>query len=266
MELTTLPFLTSDLAKVGALQPDGWPNILPHFEFYCKADFCFPLKFEREGKLVGVGAAIVHGKTAWLAHIIVSVEHRNQGVGKIITQSLVDSLQNTECTTILLLATKLGEPVYRKIGFSIDSEYAFFNNGKPLPIATGQIIPFDKKFENSVLFLDRKISGENREKLLQPHLEKSHIIVENNNVVGCFFKTLGEGLILAENIEAGLTLLSQKHVFEINTILPVANVNGVNFLRQRGFQEFRRCTRMRLGKVLEWQPEKIYNRIGGNLG
>lgn len=223
-----------------------------------------------KGKLVGLGTAITHGNTAWLAHIIVSPENRNQGIGKSITKFLVDSLQNTTCTTIFLLATKLGEPVYKKAGFVIDTEYIAFmghhTSRSSLPFSNQLITSFKKDFEEPILQLDRRVSGENREHLLKMHLEKSLLILDRDNVVGCFFPTLGEGLILAENTEAGLALLNKRHLTETRTMLPIDNKTGINFLLKKGFQEAVRGSRMRLGKKLEWQPEKIYSRIGGNLG
>ncbi len=266
MELSILPFLPSDLTMVSALQPEGWPPILPHFKFYSNSDFCFPLKVEKNGKIIGVGVTIVHGETAWLAHIIVSPENRNQGIGKMITQALVDSLQATSCTTILLIATKQGEPIYRKIGFLVETEYAIFKEGKRSTMPVEKCMPYNQKFEKSILLLDRQVSGENREKLLKTHLEKSQLVIKNDTVAGCFFPTLGEGLILAEDTDAGITLLAQKHLTEIRTALPIDNKSGMNYLVRYGFQEFARGVRMRLGKKLDWQPEKIYSRIGGNLG
>jgi len=101
------PLELPDLELITALQPPDWPNIIPSIEFYIISTFCFPIKLIIDNKIVGIGTTIIHNDIAWLAHIIVHPEHRNQGIGKIITQTLVDSLQ-TKCDTIYLIATDLG--------------------------------------------------------------------------------------------------------------------------------------------------------------
>ena len=122
-------FTSYDLDAVAGLQPDGWPDIFPSIEYYCKSDFCFPLKATLARKVVGIGTAIIYGYTAWLAHIIVSPDHRNAGIGSAITKALIDLSQRNSCRSLLLIATTLGEPVYKKFGFEVETKYLFFNHG-----------------------------------------------------------------------------------------------------------------------------------------
>jgi len=50
------------------------------------------------------------------------------------------------------------------------------------------------------------------------------------------------------------------------SVLPVDNKTAVDFLTKNRFSEYRRAMRMILGKGFRWQPEKLFNRIAGNLG
>ena len=61
----------------------------------------------------------------WLAHINVQPGNRNHGLGKLITQFLVDEAQAKNCDTIYLIATDLCEPVYKKVGFETETDYLF---------------------------------------------------------------------------------------------------------------------------------------------
>jgi hypothetical protein len=256
----------SDLNNVKLIQPEGWPDIIPHFEFYLSSPFCIPIKAEYEGTIVGVGAAICHGETGWLAHIIVHAEKRNLGIGKSITQSLINILENKNCSTLLLLATALGEPVYKKAGFETDLKYLFFKHEK---LKTQSVVPtscYTNNYEASVLKLDRDVTGEDRSELLKPHLSSCELVVNGSAVRGCYFKTLGEGLILANDEEAGRALLNRKHEFLAKVALPETNKAGISFLQQQGFEQFSHGMRMWRGKKLNWQSEKLYSRIGGNLG
>ncbi|MCK5463227.1 MAG: hypothetical protein KAI95_09430 [Bacteroidales bacterium] len=50
-------------------------------------------------------------------------------------------------------------------------------------------------------------------------------------------------------------------------VLPGENHPGTNFLRQNGFTlSDTKGTRMILGQEIDWKPEHIYSRIGGNFG
>lgn len=158
----------ADLEYVALLQPEGWGDILPSIRFYCLSEFCYPLKATVGGKLAGIGTAIIFGTTAWLAHIIVHQEHRNAGIGTTITQSLIDLVRKTSCKTMLLIATTLGEPVYRKLGFSIQAQYLFLDYGTlPDPAAEKHVISFHPQHEQALFNLDSRVSGEDRRNCLK---------------------------------------------------------------------------------------------------
>lgn len=248
------------------MQPADWPDIVPYFEFYTKSDFCFPIKYIVDNQISGIGTTIVHGETAWLAHIIVHPEQRNKGVGTKITEALVNSLKNTGCKTILLIATKLGEPVYKKLGFTKETEYLYLREGKTLLRSSDSIKIFEESYLPELLNLDRIVSGENRIKVITPHLRNSYTIVNNKKLEGYYLPTLGEGLIISRTKEAGLELLNLKHATVERAAMPGENQIASDFLLAHGFREVARGTRMVLGKKINWQPAQIYGRIGGNLG
>ena len=261
------PFTSRDLNAVAELQPDGWPDIFPSIQYYCKSDFCFPLKATLAGKVVGIGTVIIHGYTAWLAHIIVSPNHRNAGIGSAITKALIDFSQRNSCRSLLLIATALGEPVYKKFGFEVETKYLFFDNGMSLsPQVSPEISVFQKIHEEPLFELDRMVSGEDRKKLLGEHLNNTLVFVENNLLKGFFMPTLGEGLIIADSQAAGLALMKLRTASTKKFCIPVLNEIALNFLSQHGFTEYRRASRMILGEKVAWDGSKIYSRIGGNLG
>jgi hypothetical protein len=115
--------------------------------------------------------------------------------------------------------------------------------------------------------LDRKITGENRELLLEQFLNNSQVYVENNEGLGYYIPDLKEGLIVADFDYAGIELMKLKYS-KINVAgLPSANHAAIEFLLSNGFVDLnKKGTRMIWGKDLNWKPEKIYSRIGGNLG
>ena len=260
--------LTSkDLDAMVSLQPEGWPEILPSIRYYCSSDFCFPLKATADGTIVGTGTAIIYGDSAWLAHIIVHKNYRNTGIGTTITQALIDLISKTPCKTILLIATSLGEPVYKKLGFEVQTQYAFLNGGTlPSLDEHNEIIAFQKPYEHPLTDLDYSVSGEDRKILLREHINDAILYVKQNTLRGFYLPTLGEGVIIADAPEAGIALMKKKFVTHKNFCIPTDNEEGINFLTRHGYQEFRRASRMILGQKLPWNGSRIYSRIGGNLG
>jgi GNAT superfamily N-acetyltransferase len=259
----------SDLYKIGYLQPEGWPDIIPSFKFYIDSNFCIPIKAVKNNKIVGLGACTILGGTSWLAHIIVTPENRNQGIGNRIVDKLLKCLQLKGVNTVLLIATELGFPVYLKAGFRKVTEYIFFKREEPFVLFSKlkNIIAFENKYHHVIKELDRKITGEDRSRLFQDYLENSWLFVQNLKVEGFFVPNLCEGLIVANTVEAGLELMKLKHVEIDKAVLPSENKAGIAFLKQNGFvSKPMQGTRMILGEDLKWFPENIYSRISGNFG
>ena len=121
----------SDFSDIRNLQPDGWPDIVPEFEFYVKKPFCHPVKTILDDKIAGIGASIIFERTGWLTHIIVEKNYRNRGIGLKITEKLMQDLKSNSVDIFLLIATELGLPVYLKAGFRSLSAYRYFRREKP---------------------------------------------------------------------------------------------------------------------------------------
>lgn len=259
---------SNDLELLHELRPPDWNPLAPVFDFYLRADFCFPIKYTEHGAIAGIGATIIHQHTAWLAHIIVHNDHRNKGIGGIITKALIDQADKPGIQSVLLLATPLGEPVYKKHGFIKEMDYLFFKTDHDIPFNNSYTISsFEERFTHALLQLDQDVSGEDRSKLIAPHFKNAKLIVEQNIVQGFYLPTLGDGPIIALNKEAGAALLNFKHVQGVKkAALPETNQSGIDALTSMGLKEFLKGTRMYLGKPLAWQPNKVYNRIGGNFG
>ena len=263
----TIDILTSiDHKFLVELQPEGWPDILPHFHFYHENDNCFPIKVIINNKIVGIGAAIIHSEIAWLGHIIVHNEYRNQGIVKRITQSLVDLVHKKGCETIYLIATDLGAPVYEKVGFESEGEYSFYKNLNIKLKPSGNVIEFKEEFSHIVYNLDFNVTGENRTYLLEKHLKGAYVYRKEGEIQGFYLPALGEGLLIANNDLAGTELMKMRLSVSNNALIPSENLNAIEFLKENGAIEFKRAKRMRLGEKKVWFPNQIYNRIGGNIG
>ncbi len=262
------PVLEDDLESLRELQPDGWPDIVPVFKFYIDSPFCFPVKISGENSVSGIGAGIRFGSTGWLAHIIVRSEQRNKGIGGPIVDHLVSKLREEGCESISLIATELGHPVYKKFGFVDQTDYVFYQKQEPSSnqYLSRQVVRCSEEWFEEILCLDHVVSGETRRELLIDKLQGSFVYRRNGGLTGFYLPDLGEGLIVAEDPEAGVELMKARLTGANRGILPVDNRAATGFLTANGFSEYRRGKRMVWGKAFPWQPDKLYNRIGGNLG
>ena len=257
----------SDTTQIGDLQPDGWGNIVSQFEFYAGSEFCFPIKLMIDHQIVGVGSTIVHNDVAWLAHIIVHRDYRCKGLGRLITQILIDQAKKNLCSTIYLTATDLGEPIYRKEGFVSETEYLIYKNvAKKDWVISDHIHPYEEKYKSHFTAFDKYISGEERMMHLESYLADSLMFCHDGNIEGYYLPTFGEGLILATSEYAGIELLKMHLKNNDNVAILKENLSAREFLNDTGFGELKTIKRMRLGNERTVRFKNIYNRVGGKIG
>ncbi len=262
------PITHDDLIDIQQLQPDGWSDIIPDITFYIESVFCSPVKLQHYNSIVGIGASISFGKTCWLAHIIVDSSHRNMGIGLSTVQKLLNDIENKDQRSILLIATDLGEPVYKKVGFRNVSEYARFERERSdSKIASSDnIVHFEENFRDSIYEMDKKVTGEDRTKILTGTLGSSLVYLKGGKMLGYYIPELGDGPIIAETNEAGIELMKIKYASIDKAVIPAENEKGIMFLKENGFKETTTIKRMILGQDIDWKPEQIYSRISGNFG
>ncbi len=262
------PFLHTDLLSLSALQPTDWPDISPHFRWYVEDSFCHPIKVVVKNQIAAVGAAIIHGDTAWLGHIIVHEAYRRQGIGGEVTQHLVTSARLHGCETIRLIATELGAPVYEKIGFDTETQYLFYKDVQLASSPERHLVlsAYTDADRDAVAEMDFLSVGENRMIHLEPHLKRGVLAQGKHRMEGFYLPTAGEGLIIADTASAGLALL-QYHLGSHNKVMfPKENNAATGFLAHHGYRSPNTVKRMVLGKLKATNLANIYNRIGGNLG
>lgn len=261
-------FSHTDLKNLKDFEPPGWGDLVPRFERYLGAPIYNPVKLSVDGKMVAIGTSIFLKDSAWLATIIVHPEHRNKGFGKSITKYLIDNINREKFQTIYLDATESGFPVYRKLGFDLETEYAHLKAGPEIfNFTVSEAVQFfTEKLRQKIFDLDRMISGEDRSLLLSEHLFSTSVYIDGSNLQGFYMPAFGEGLIVADNSVAGIELMKCRLLSKQIAICPAVNQNALSFLNEHGFEQFRISRRMILGRKRTWYPEKIYNRISGQLG
>lgn len=267
-EMRVEPLQYEDITYIEALQPPGWGDIRPNFEYHLQSPICDPLKVVIDDKIVGVGTTIRHTDTAWLAMIIVHPAYRNRGVGKAITKALIESLDEKHFKTIQLDATDLGYPVYLQNGFEVQAEYLHFKceNCNRDQAVSPFIVPFHEQYRKDMLEMDKRISGEGRASTLELYISTSFLFIENDIVQGFYIPSLYDGVIIAENDKAGIELMKLRLKTKQIASVPADNIAAIEFLRSQSFEYVRTSRRMIRGEGRQWKPEGLFNRISGALG
>jgi GNAT superfamily N-acetyltransferase len=70
-----------------------------------------------DGEPVGCGSLWITGETAGVYNIAVLDQARHRGVGYAVTSFLLDEARARGCTESVLQATRLGRPVYERLGY-----------------------------------------------------------------------------------------------------------------------------------------------------
>ena len=259
-----------DIESIRDLQPEGWSDITEAFKYYIAYEFCQPIKVVTDDKIIGVGTSIMFENTGWLAHIIVHKDYRTKGIGYKIVEKLLNHLLSKSIPSVLLIATELGEPVYKKAGFRVISDYIFLRSDQPWRenSTSKNIMPFKGNYYADITKLDKRISGENRESLIEKHLDNSLMYLDNEGLTGFYLPKLGEGLIIADNSLTGIELMKAKYSKKADkAVIPSENQIGLDFFKKNGFiLSGTKGKRMIRGKDIVWKPECIFSRIGGNFG
>lgn len=261
-------FVSADILDLTRLQPPDWRDIRPRFEYFIQSPNCDPIKLLYNNQTIGIGTTIKHEDTAWLACIIVQNEFRNQGLGSKITLELMNSLNPGKFKTIYLDATDLGFHVYSKIGFQLDCEYQHFKKADDLSSqnVSSNISVLPHSRIRDVLDLDRQVSGENRSFIFMENLKDAKVYMADEEIQGFYLPALGEGLIIAADEEAGLSLMVARCFEKTSASLPSQNEKAVQQLINSHFEFYRNSRRMYFGEPRKWNPSGLFNRISGQLG
>lgn len=260
----------SEIIGLNNLTPPDWKfdyeTLLRNF---INDDFFYAFIQIQDSRIVGTGNIFLKGKIGWLANIIVDKNYRGKGLGYEMTKFLVDFLVDKKCDTQLLIATELGEAIYRKIGFRKLTEYCCFDSEIDRDYyITSSIRKLENSDVESVYKLDQDANGENRIHLIGKFYENGFgYFNSDNELLGFFLPEFGRGLVLSRDKQAGIELLKLKHSKKgQRTLLPIENQNGIKLLENIGLKKGDKCSRMILGKENKWIPNYIYSYGSGYCG
>src|SRR5205823_12799992 len=91
--------------------------------FATRQPACVPMVADADGAIVATGVGTANGTVGWIGTIFVTPERRGQGIGRAITQSIIDRLESAGARTLVLVATADGRRLYATMGFEVQTRY-----------------------------------------------------------------------------------------------------------------------------------------------
>ena len=106
-----------------AMRREGWGDRRVKLRFVAEHPRCAPLVAEADGAIVGTGVATFNGPVAWIGTIWVDPAWRRRGLGRALTLATIEAGEAAGCRTFVLVATKVGQPLYEGLGFEVQTWY-----------------------------------------------------------------------------------------------------------------------------------------------
>ncbi len=261
----------SDIPQLSGFAPAEWNcDISAIFGSHYGKSYFHAIVAVVGGKLVGCGNGVINGDVGWLGNIIVLEEHRRQGIGRALTEHLVGQFGAVGCRSLLLIATPMGEALYRKLGFSDQSRYEFYDGPQLSPsVQNPRIHQARPEHSADIIALDRGVSGENRKPLIRNFLTTGFVMLgaSGDEISGIYLPDFGGGLIEAVDDESGLALLHFKQSSaRRQAVIPEQNRSAREFLVNRGYTLTHSACRMALGPEVAWKPQCVFGRATGYTG
>ena len=264
------PLTANELPLLWNFAPPDWNTDLAKiFSFHFGQPSFYSIGAELDGKLVGCANGLLQDRVGWLGNIIVLPEARRSGIGQALTEHLIQYFQMRGCRAQLLIATSMGEGLYKKLDFRICSYYISLRSEQtPQPSLSRRIRPLVPADVEAVLELDQQVCSEERAPFLRRFLQGAFVYEDTSSTIdGYLLPALGNGLIIARGKRAGLALLKFKLAYGSPLmVVPEENRAALDLLQQAGYFETKRMPRMCLGEQVDWKPELVFSRGTGFCG
>ena len=167
--MTIRPMQVADIpAGLRLCRLSGWNQLEEDWQAFLASRDGGGRIAERGGAAAGTVAYLRYGRQfSWLSMMLVNPEARRSGIGTQLMEAALEALAGESC--VMLDATPLGEPLYRRFGFT--GEYELVRAKIAVePDAFGSVSPRVRTMEagdlDDVFARDREVFGADRSALL----------------------------------------------------------------------------------------------------
>jgi len=247
---------------------DDWRRLLT-----LEPDGCFGAI--KDGRLVGTTTTTTYGdELAWIGMVLVEPQQRRQGIAAKLMNVALEYLKG-RVATIKLDATALGQPVYEKFGFEVESlveRWSGVASSKQSDTAVETVVDREE-----ILALDQLAFNADRTRLIEQLMINPPVVVraEDGTLNGYALARPGTraayaGPVVAREAQQVETLLDR--VFsQLDSRRVYIDFNrecstGTKVLSERGFVKERDLIRMRAGGPSEKTSPLIVAIAGPEVG
>jgi GNAT superfamily N-acetyltransferase len=270
----------NDLASAMRLKEQaGWNQTEMDWRRFLSMEPAGCFVAEWDGRLVGTTATCILGSVAWVAMVLVDPDFRGRGIGKALMSHALCFLDTQSVPSVRLDATAMGKPLYEKLGFVVEYELTRFE-GVPKPLANsfGNVENVGPKDWPELFQLDHQTTRADRTKFLsrlfseRPEEVK---VVRSEGKMSDFLAgrpgtrawQVGPCLATAEAGPALFANAACRFAGErIFIDIPIHNQVAAGLAEQMGLTIQRRLVRMRRGRPVSEQSDRIWASSGPELG
>jgi GNAT superfamily N-acetyltransferase len=275
---TIRPMPPADVAAAAdAVRHGDWGDREAFFRFATGHPNCRPILAERDGEIVGTGIATVSGRVGWVGTIWVAPAVRRRGLGRALTEAVIEELEDSGCRTLVLVATEAGRPVYERLGFEIlTHDHALVASGLGTSRPPSAVDPSVRRFAptgdlDAAAELDAWATGEDRRHILAT-CDGWVVGGAPGEVTGFTLRSpFGGVATIARDAAVALRLfdLRRREIgpdCRVRAGLLEENVAGFERLVAEGWTEAWSGPRMIRGEPLDWTPTGIWSQFNHALG
>jgi ribosomal protein S18 acetylase RimI-like enzyme len=236
---------------------------------------CVPFVADDGGEIVATGVGTANPPAGWIGTIFVAPAWRGRGLGRAITQAIIDRLESAGCRTLVLVATREGRLLYERMGFEVQSRYRILE----APGLAGDLPQDVRSFEaadlDALAALDGAATGEDRrhalERLADP--ATARVALGHDRAIEAFVvrPPWGGGATIGRTREAALDIVHARRVVagptgRVRVGVLDENEAGLEALAGLGFVARWSAPRMVRGAPLPWHAERIWGQFNHAMG
>lgn len=276
------PMLPSDVdAATEMILANDWGVRREWLELAATEPECVPMVADDDGRIVGTGVGTGNGPVGWIGTIFIEPAWRGQGLGRAITEAIIDRLGSAGCRTLVLVATAEGRRLYERMGFEVQTRYRILEApGLPSPGdgqggLGGPVRAFRADDLEAMLAIDRDGTGEDRSHLIRRLAtpETARVATSAGGSVEGFVirARWGGGATVARSTAAALDIVAARRLTagpegRVRVGLLEENAEGLDRLAELGFHDQWSAPRMIRGEPLAWHPERIWGQFNHAVG
>jgi GNAT superfamily N-acetyltransferase len=245
-------------------------------EFAATQSACWPLVAEADGEIVATGVGTANGPVGWIGTIFIAPDRRGRGLGRAITQAIIDRLESAGCRSFVLVATSEGRRLYERMGFELQTRYHILQaTGLPPADQSDGVRAFEPEDLPGIERLDRAGTGEDRAHAIRrlADVETTRVAADADGKVEGFVirAPWGGGATIARTPDAALRILTARRRSagpegRVRVGLLDENADGLARLTEVGLRLTWSAPRMLRGEAQVWRPDWIWGQFNHAMG